>query len=411
MKLDSEEREMLAGAAGPAARWGIEYQRSVGEFFGAERMVAVRSAHIHCDGEALGEPGAAFLEDWARRGARLAIPMTMDPRSTDPGRAREIGQDDSIVAEEARIVGALTAMGAIPSNTCINYQTLDVPHLGERLAWGDTGTVIWANSVAGARSNFEGGPAALAAALTGRVAEYGFHLDEHRRGTVLVEVEDQPRCLTDWGVLGALVGRAYPDYWEVPVLTGLERNPAPDELKHLGAALASYGSQAMFHMIGVTPEARSVEDAFGGEPPERRMSVPPGALAGLYESFLPERGAPDLVVFGTPQLSLLEFRRIAEGLAGRSVRTTVFLTTSAQVRAGADDYGYTELARAAGAVVLTGVCFYLMTARELARTRGFRTLLTDSAKLANTVQGYGYNPVLRPTDECVEIAVRGRFAA
>ena len=92
MKLDDAEREMLAGAAGPAARWGIGYQRSVGKFFGAERMVSVRSAHIHCDGEALGEPGAAFLEDWVERGARLAIPMTMDPRSTDPERAREIGR-------------------------------------------------------------------------------------------------------------------------------------------------------------------------------------------------------------------------------------------------------------------------------------------------------------------------------
>ena len=402
---------MLAGAAGPAARWAIEYQRSVGEFFGAERMVAVRSAHIHCDGEALGEPGAAFLEDWAASGARLRIPMTMDPRSTDPEHAREIGQDEAIVAEEARIVAALTAIGAIPSNTCINYQTLDVPHLGERLAWGDTGTVIWANSVAGARSNFEGGPAALAAALSGRVAEYGFQLDEHRRGTVLVEVSDQPRCLTDWGALGALVGRAHPGYWEVPVLTGLERNPDPDELKHLGAALASYGSQAMFHIVGVTPEARTVEDACGGERPARRMSVAPGALAGLYDSFRPERDGPDLVVFGTPQLSLYEFRRIAEALDGGRVQPTVFLTTSAQVKAGADDYGYSELVRAAGAVVLTGVCFYLMTARELARTRGFRTLLTDSAKLANTIQGYGYNPVLRPTEECVEIALRGRFRA
>ena len=411
MKLTADERALAAGAGGEAARWAIEYQARVGEFFGAERLVEIRSAHVHCDGEALGEPGVEFLEDWAARGARVRVPLTLDPRSADPARARDIGQDEAIVEREARVVAALSAIGAIPSNTCINYQTLDVPHFGERLAWGDTGTVIWANSVAGARSNFEGGPAALAAAMCGRVAEYGFHLDEHRRGTVLVEVEDQPRCLTDWGALGALVGAAYPDYWEVPVLVGLERNPAPDELKHLGAALASYGSQAMFHMVGVTPEARSVEDACGGEAPKRRMSVQRGALAGLYDSFRPEREAPDLVVFGTPQLSLFEFRRIAEGLEGRRVQPTVFLTTSAQVRAGADDYGYTELVRAAGAVVLTGVCYYLMTARELARTRGFRTLLTDSAKLANTVQGYGYNPVLRPTDECVEIAVRGRFGA
>lgn len=410
MKLSGDERALAEGAGGEAARWAIDYQARVGEFFGAERLVEIRSAHVHCDGEALGEPGVEFLEDWAARGALVRVPLTLDPRSADPARARDVGQDDAIVEREARVMAALSAMGAIPSNTCINYQTLDVPHFGERLAWGDTGTVIWANSVAGARSNFEGGPAALAAALCGRVAEYGFHLDEHRRGTALVEVADQPRCLSDWGALGALVGRALPDYWEVPVLAGLERNPGPDELKHLGAALASYGSQAMFHMVGVTPEARTVEEGFGGEPPPRRLSVAAGDLARVYDGFAPERDAPDLVVFGTPQLSLFEFKRIAELLDGRRVRQTVFLTTSAQVRAGADDYGYTELVRAAGAVVLTGVCFYLMTARELGRTRGFRTMLTDSAKLANTIQGYGFNPVLRPTEECVEIAVRGRFA-
>jgi predicted aconitase len=405
--LSAEEQDMLAGGCGEAARWGIGYQLEVGRFFGAERLVPVRSAHIHCDGEALGEPGVAFLERWAAEGARVGIPLTLDPRSADSARARQIGQHQAIVDTEARIVAALRAMGAVPTNTCINYQTVDVPHFGERLAWGDTGSVIYANSVAGARSNFEGGPAALAAALTGRTAEYGFHLDSHRTGTLLVRVEDQPRESSDWGALGCLVGRAFTGYSEVPVFDGVVENPTPDELKHLGAALASYGSHAMFHMVGVTPEARTRAEAFDGTVPERELVVDPGALARQYASFPAEKANPDLIVFGTPQLSLFEFKEIAEGLAGREVRTTVYLTTSAQVKAAADEYGYGGLVRASGALVLTGVCFYLMTARELARRNDYRTLLTNSAKLANTIAGYGYNPVFRSTEDCLRAAVTG----
>lgn len=411
MHLTEYEQRTLEGEHGPAAQWGLDYQVKVGEFFGAERLAKVRSAHIHCDGEALGEPGVAFLEEWADQGARLVVPLTMDPRSTDFSQALEIGQEQSIVDQEQRIVKALHDMGAIPSNTCINYQTIDVPHLGEHLAWGDTGTVIWANAVAGARSNFEGGPAALAAALTGRVAAYGFHLPEHRRGTVLVQVRDQPRSLTDWGALGALVGRAFPDYWEVPVFSGVELNPGPDELKHLGAALASYGSHAMFHMVGVTPEARTEEDAFRDRAPRETLVVEPGHLAALYDSFQPEKDAPDLIVFGTPQLSLYELKELATLLDGRRVAKTVYLTTSSQVKAAADEYGYTEAVLGAGARILVGVCFYLMTARELARRNGYRTMLTNSAKLANTIQGYGYNSVFRSTEECVDIAVRGTFSS
>ena len=400
---------MLAGARGDAERWAIAYQRDVGRFFGAERMVPVRSAHVHCDGEALGEPGVAFLERWAAAGARVRIPLTLDPRSTDGPRARELGQDPAIVETEARIVAALLRMGAVPTNTCINYQTVDVPRFGEHLAWGDTGSVIYANSVAGARSNFEGGPAALAAAFTGRTAEYGLHLDSERRGTVRVRVEDPPRGLSDWGALGCLVGRASPGYSQVPVFEGLVGSPTPDELKHLGAALASYGSHAMFHIAGVTPEARTPDEAFAGAVPEAELVVAPGDLARQYASFAPEKPSPDVIVFGTPQLSLFEFKEIAEGLAGGSVSSPVYLTTSTQVKAAADECGYGELVRASGAIVLTGVCFYLMTAREIARRKGYRTLLTNSAKLANTIGGYGYNPVFRSTEDCLRAALTGEI--
>ena len=129
---------------------------------------------------------------------------------------------------------------------------------------GDTGVVIYSNSVMGARSNFEGGPSALAAGLTGRTPRYGYHLDAHRAGTMHFAFATSPRDLADWGALGGIVGRAANSYWEVPVVTGLEAVPNSDELKHFGAALASFGSVALFHMPGVTPEAPTLADAFHG---------------------------------------------------------------------------------------------------------------------------------------------------
>ena len=155
------------------------------------------------------------------------------------------------------------------TNTCINYQTILPPVRGEHLAFGDTGVVIYCNSVQGARSNFEGGPSALSAGLTGRTPRYGYHLDAHRAGSKHFTLAHQPRDLADWGALGGIVGKATNSYWEVPVITGLDVIPNSDEMKHFGAALASFGSVALFHIPGVTPEARTVAEAFAGR------SVPP----------------------------------------------------------------------------------------------------------------------------------------
>jgi hypothetical protein len=303
-------------------------------------------------------------------------------------------------------------MGGIALDSCTNYQSICQPRFGEHLAWGDTGTVIYANAVAGARSNFEGGPASYAAALTGRVAAYGMHLPECRWGTHLVEVSDQPRSVTDWGALGVLVGRQLTNYWLVPVLTGLEAEPSADALKQLGATLASYGSLAMFHIVGVTPEARTLAEAFGGRQPRGTIVVEPGALQRIYWSFVPEREKADLVVFGTPHLSLFEVRHLAELLHGRRVHpdTMLLLTTNHHVKAMADRLGYTAVIEEAGGRILAGPCYYIMTPRELARRHGFRTIVTDSAKLANIIPASGYNPVFRPTAECVEAAVTGRIA-
>src|SRR5262249_11848345 len=200
--------------------------------------------------------------EWLERMAGLApeqrrgrVPTMTDPRGTDFAAAHRLKQQPWMLGLERRAIAAVEALGGLMTNTCINYQTIIPPVRGEHVAYGDTGVVIYCNSVCGARSNFEGGPSALSAGLTGRAPRYGYHLDARRRATLAVHVGWTPRELNDWGALGGIVGRLAGDYWQVPAVVGIERVPTSDEMKHFGAALASYGSGALFHQGRMTPHA------------------------------------------------------------------------------------------------------------------------------------------------------------
>jgi predicted aconitase len=411
MRLTAEEKRMLRGEMGPAVKEALELQIEVGRFFGAKRFVPVSNVHMMGDIEVMGDAGKAFLERMAGLGARCVRDTTTNARCIDFDYVRKLGQDEDEARKEKALIDYLRRMRVVTADTCINYQTLYQPHKGEHVAWGDTGTVIYANSVFGARSNFESGPAALAAGITGRVPEYGFHLDAHRKGTVLVDVKAAPRDLADWGALGKIVGSAHQDYYAVPVFDGVKRRPGADELKHLGAALASYGSMAMFHMVGVTPEAPTRKAAFGGNKPKDVITVTDRDIERVYAGYDTHGNPLDLVVFSAPQQSLLEMRRLAELLDGRRIKpgSHLFVTTSNGVKSAARQLGYLDRMESAGAVVLEGVCFYIL--QNIGRIRvknGWSNLVTNSAKLANIIGAHKFNTVLRRTADCIEIACSGK---
>ena len=413
MKLDREEQAMLDGHRGPARREAIRQQMAVGRVFDAEDFVEVAHVHLMADTESRGESGGEWLETIARlpeADRRGRVPTVTDPRGIDFCTYRGLKQEEWMAALERRAIAAFESMGILMTDTCINYQSVMPPVRGEHLAYGDTGSTIYANSVLGARSNFEGGPAALCAALTGRVPRYGCHLDEHRRGTHLFEVRHRPRTWSDWGALGGVVGKRTGDYWSVPVLAGIEGSPTSDDLKHFGAALASYGSVPIFHMVGVTPEAPDLASAFEGPPPAP-ISVGREDVEAFYASFGRHEDRVDVVVFAAPQLSLVELQAVARALEGKRVhaQTALLVATSPEIKSAADRMGITATIEAAGGVLLRGVCFYQMYARELREANGWTNLLTNSAKLVNIISGYGYRPVLATTEACIEAAVRGRM--
>src|SRR5688572_9140062 len=183
MRLNEEERDMRAGKLGRVVATAIEHQIRVGEFFGAADFVPVTQAHIMADTESLGEAGVRWLERLASTAEgqkRVRVPTITDPRGTDFTKASSLGQTSAMLDLERRAIAAFVKLGVTMTDTCINYQTILAATRGEHVAFGDTGVVIYSNSVCGARSNFEGGPSALSAGLTGRTPRYGFHLDERR---------------------------------------------------------------------------------------------------------------------------------------------------------------------------------------------------------------------------------------
>ena len=406
MRLDDEERAMLAGELGEPRRWAIAHQIAVGEFFDAENFVPVSQAHVMADTESLGESGVAFLERLAAAPVterRVRVPTITDPRGIDFAVYRRLGQSEAMAALEARAIAALRAFGVLMTDTCINYQTILAPLRGEHAAFGDTGVVIYANSVLGARSNFEGGPSALAAALTGRTPRYGYHLDESRQATRRFRLAAMPREASEWGAVGGIVGQQCGSYWEVPVIEGIAEPPGSDALKHFGAAMASFGSVALFHLPGITAEPAACDAA----------AVTIGRAE--IDAFLARYDGPgdrlDVVVFGAPQLSLYEMAAVADAFDGRRVHsdTTVIVATSPEIKHAADRIGLTARLEAAGVVVAAGICFYQSYAREMAEANGWTRLLTNSAKLVNIIAGYGYRPSLASLERCVGSAVAGRI--
>jgi hypothetical protein len=408
MRLTDEEKAMMGGELGAPRRWAMAHQTAVGEFFDAADFVPVSQAHIMADTESLGEAGVDFLESLAAAPEperRVRVPAVTDPRGIDFATYRRLGQSTAMAALERRAIAALSAFGVLMTDTCINYQTVLAPLRGEHVAWGDTGSVIYANSVLGARSNFEGGPSALAAALTGRTPRYGYHLDGPRRATRRFRLTASPRDLSEWGALGGIVGEACGSYWQVPVIEGLATVPGSDALKHFGAAMASFGSVALFHMPGTTAE----DPVFAGTPPEP-VEVGAADIAAFLGRYAAAGDTLDVVVFAAPQLSLFEIAAVADAVDGRRIHpdTAVIVATSPEIKHAADRMGLTARIEAAGVVVAQGICFYQSYAREMAEANGWTRLMTNSAKLVNILGGYGYRSTLASLERCVDSAVAGR---
>ena len=204
-----------------------------------------------------------------------------------------------------------------------------------------------------------------------------------------------------------MIGKLAGSYWEVPVVEGIECIPTPDEIKHFGAAMASFGSTPLFHLVGITPECRSLSDVNGTN--LRAITISRDDINGLHSKFKIEKTKIDVVVFAAPQLSLIEMQRVADLCNGNQIKIPMIVCTSPQVYADAFRMKLIEKIEYTGAKVLEGTCFYNQYAKEIGEANNWKNLLSNSAKIVNILGGYGYNPQLTTMENCVLTAISGKL--
>ena len=411
VRLTDEERAMLAGEAGEAARLAMRIVVRLAPLYGATALLPITRAHIDgCIYE--GEAGLAFAERLADLGGRVRVATTLNVVSLDIRHWRQLGLEADYADKAYRLGHAYVRMGAQPTFTCAPYQTAAAPAFGEQIAWAESNAVAYANSVLGARTNRYGDYLDACCALTGRVPASGLHLDEPRRGQVLVRLTGMPPALFArddfYPVLGYVLGTLVAD--EVPVVEGLEARPSDDQLKALAAAAATSGAVALFHLVGITPEAPTLPAAFGGLAPERVVDVDFDRLRTARAALSTGGGGQDrldVVAFGSPHCSLAECRHLAALMAGQraAAGVEVFVTTSRAVREVLERSGELRALLDFGAKVTADTCIVVS---PLVRP-GARVLMTNSAKYAHYAPGLlNLGAVFGSTAACVASAVTGR---
>lgn len=373
MYLTSQEEKMLAGEYGPAVQKSMEILVALGDIYNAQKLVNITSAQISgVSFKTIGDAGLEFLEDMAKD-ASVIVPSTLNPAGVDLDR-RDLGFPDEFTKKQLKIIEAYRAMNITTTCTCTPYLIGNVPVKGDHVAWSESSAVAYVNSVIGARSNREGGPGALSAAICGKTPEYGYHLDEERKANLIIDVETEIKG-ADYGAVGYLVGKAVGD--GVPYFR-LKNCSTRDNLKSLGAALASSGAVALYHIEDQTPEYK---DALEVLDEIERISIDREEIDEVREKLSTVDGKPDLVCLGCPHASLEEIKLIAEKVSGKQLENELWICTSISVKAAADRMGYTEVIEKAGGKIVCDTCMVVAPIEEL----GFKVIGVDSAKAANYV--------------------------
>ncbi|HDJ51178.1 MAG TPA: DUF521 domain-containing protein [Thermoprotei archaeon] len=371
MYLTNEEEKALEGEFGEALEKAMRILVAIGDVYGAERLIKISSAHISgVSYKTIGDAGLDFLQDLASLGAKVLVKTTLNPCGMDPIKWRSLGIiDEDFAKKQMKIIESYTRMGVEPTLTCTPYYISNVPKYGEDIAWAESSAVIYANSVIGAKTNREGAPSALAAAIVGKTPMYGYHLEENRIGTEKIIVKMDLEDPADYGALGIYVARMNV---KVPyfVLDGKALNLSI-YVKYLGAALAAEGSVAMMHIEGFTPEWNKYKHEFSD-----KIIVEKDDIKEIFEEKSCE-DEEDLIALGCPHLSVEELRDL---LKYRPKRTTWISIGMDMYKAHRDLVN--ELERR-GYIIAKGTCFVVSPIE-----RKFKVTATNSGKASKYLPSF-----------------------
>ncbi|MGH3328774.1 MAG: aconitase X [Streptomycetales bacterium] len=422
MKLSGEEKAMLDGVEGPAVAAAMDLLVRYGEALDCERLCDVRNV-----AGTMTQPSPAKVRlvkagGWSKAYAVINLDCDDDieiPAMRVPTCQLQHGfgpdaegvapypkeliqlQDDAEAFYGRRGVNILA--------TCTPYQVGNLPVRGEHCAWMESSAVVYANSVLGARTNCEGTASTGAASLTGKVPCWGNHLPENRYGTHLIDVGVPVEGFLEWGMLGYFAGGLVQE--ERPVVAGDIARPDLADLKHFGAAAATSGGVELYHIPGITPEAPTLEAAFGARPVPPAVTYGPGERRAVYDDLNSQGSSAevDFVLLGCPHASVEQVWRAARALEGRrlSPATELWIMVPRALKAVADRSGYTEIIERAGGRVLSDSC----PAMSRAAPAGTRVFATDSAKQAHYLPAIlGIEAWFGSLEECIDAAVTGRWS-
>jgi predicted aconitase len=424
LTLADDEKALLDGAGGVAKQKAMELLVRYAQALGAERFVDTKNI--------TGVPGSStlflqkYFEEHGGDGSFEAVFSLYDldagevmPVPAAAGNCchlqggmdlthwAELGMSREAMQHQREDEAELARHGVRIMKTCTPYLAGNLPVMGEHCAWMESSAVVYCNSVIGARTNTEGRESTSAAMLTGKIPDWGFHRDEFRRATHLIEVETPVESVMDWGMLGYFIGDAVEE--NIPVITGAIARADPLHHKHFGAAAASSGGVEMYHIVGVTPEAASLEVALGDRKPVVTIRYGAEERRCVYET-LNANGRDsnvDYVMLGCPHASIEQFREVARLLDGKKIKTHLWMFTSRAVKAEADLNGFTRTIENAGCLVMTDTC----SAIARAVPKGTKVVALDSAKQAHYLPAMvGVEAWFGTTEDCIHAALTRRWS-
>jgi predicted aconitase len=381
MYLTNEQEKMLKGEMGEGVKLAMEVVARIGDTYNADKMVRISCSHIMSHYGSLHQAGIDMMEKFASLGSAFRIPTTIDPISIDPEKWMEFKVPPEYAEKQMRLIEAVRKMGGIPTWSCVPYQCSNFIRYGECIACAESSVVSFANSVIGARTNRVSPGFDISCAITGLTPRFGLLLTENRHGETLINIEKEEMTDLDFHTVGYIIGKMVGN--KIPVINGLPTNATTDQLKGLASAAASSGSVALFHAIGITPHAKNVEQAFGGEKPRETMTIEERDISNTESEITTSTEKPHLIAIGCPHYSVSEIREVAHKLDGKKIRKDVefWIYTSKSFAEMAERMGLLQLIENCGAKITTSTCAVISPIR----TWGFDVMMTNSAKFANVV--------------------------
>lgn len=376
MYLTKDEEKILNGEMGGVQERMFRLLVRLGEIYGADKMIPVGSVQVAgVSYKSIGEPGTEFLEDISAKDTKVQVLTYLNPAGMDLENWEKLGFPKDFARNQLRIINAFKKMGIVITATCTPYLAGNLPRFREHIAWSESSAVSFSNSVIGARTNREGGPSALAAAICGRTPNYGLHLWEKRQPNIKINVKTDLIYNSDFGALGFLVGKLVKN--KIPYFSGI-KNANTDQLKSLGAAMAASGAVALYHIETLTPESDLVD-----KKNLETIDIDKKELNDTYNK-LNSKEKSDIIIFGCPHASLREISSISNKIKGKKLKKPLWVCTSRLMKEAADRMGYTEIIKNAGGQIVADTCMVVSPIEDM----GFKITGVNSGKAANYLPGF-----------------------